>query len=523
MNFFLKRLLLVCTVWQLVASGAANCQIGFNKIIDIPNTLSLNFDDIVYEGDRLIVRGNAYYDSLNLWGLFIAGLDTNGIVLWHNTIVDTFSQSPIITNTPGRFIINNDNNFVIPTAYFNTNKMGIFILDSIGKELISHIFPKYGLLAYPYDIIQSNNFYYIFGRIVRENYIGDVFILKSDSSGHERWIKYYGTPQTNETFGDVLKNNDGTFTISSSVYSDDYYDEPFGHGWRRPWIFTVDTSGQIRKQWTGQQNDIRTLGGGPLFKTNDGDWIVVSYEHKAVLSAGQTDINSAPTVSKLDPDFNLIWKIYLSDFNNIYDFINDLEYDAVRDEYILTGDIGIQFNPWSGALEGWICKLSSEGDVLWSMADTALYDPNHYVQHHLGGVALSPHGSIYAAGYIDHSIPPGINYGWIIKVTPDGCIDTICTTVSVEDQMKYKEVPIPVYPNPTTDLLNINLKDILSTPLTITFISVDGKVLGTSILQSGLNSITLKDVIGNQRGVIFYKILGLNQIISQGKIIRLLH
>ena len=269
----------------------------------------------------------------------------------------------------------------------------------------------------------------------------------------------------------------------------------------------------------GQTNDTRTLGGGPIYRTKERDWIIVSVEHKDVLSAGQVDLNSSPTVTKLDSDYNLIWKKYLTDFNNIYDLIFDLEFDSIRNELILTGDIGIRFNPWSGALEGWICKMSVDGDILWSVADTALYDPNHYVQHHLGGVALSPSGSIYAAGYIEHSIPPGLNYGWIIKATPDGCIDTICTTVSIEEQIRHKTMPIPVYPNPTSNLLYIDLSEIKGDNFTMEFLSMDGRSQGMTILNRGLNEVILQNVIGDRSGLYIFKINAEGKAIGLGKVV----
>ncbi len=474
MNIFFKRLLQVLTIWQMVAPGAAICQNGFNKIIEIPNTLSLNFDDILYDHDQLIIRGNAYNDSLNLWGFFIVGLDTNGMVLWHNTIEDSSHHTHIISNTPCRIVKSTNNGYLAPSKFYNYGKSCLFIFDSMGNEKYVQIYPKYGLTIFPKDVIQIGSNYFIAGSIQQENFKDDVFVIKTDSIGQQLWIKYYGTTAFSEPFGDLFKNPDSTFSISSSIYSDDYNDEPFGQGWRRPWIFTVDTSGQIVKQWMGQTNDARTLGGGPMYRTKEGDWIIVSVEHKDVLSAGQVDLNSSPTVTKLDSDYNLIWKKYLTDFNNIYDQIFDLEFDTIKNELILSGDIGIRFNPWSGALEGWICKMSADGELLWSIADTALYDPNHYVQHHLGGVALAPSGSIYAVGYIDHSKPPGRNYGWILKATPDGCIDTICTTVSVEEQINHKDEQVRVYPNPFSDRVHFRIQHLRSQSILKVF-GPDGK------------------------------------------------
>lgn len=519
MDSFIKRLLQILVIWQLVAPVAANCQNGFNKIIEIPNTLSLNFDDILYDHDQLIVRGNAYNDSLNLWGLFIAGLDTNGVVLWHNTIEDSSHHSHIISNTPCRVVKSTNNGYLAPSKFYNYGKSCLFILDSIGNIKYIQIYPKYGLTIFPKDVIQIGSNYFIAGSIQQENFKDDVFVIKTDSIGEQLWIKYYGSPAFSESFGDLLENPDSTFSISSSIYSDDYNDEPFGQGWRRPWLFTIDTSGQIVNQWMGQTNDARTLGGGPIYRTKEGDWIIVSVEHKDVLSAGQVDLNSSPTVTKLDSNFNLVWKKYMTDFIGMFDEILDIEYDSKRDEYIFTGQKTVYFNQWSGALEGWICKMSADGELLWSVADTALYDPNHYVQHHLGGVALAPSGSIYAAGYIDHSKPPGRNYGWIIKATADGCIDTICTTASVEEQINRKKVPIPVYPNPTSDLLYIDLSGIEGQNITVEFLTLDGQSQGVAILNPGLNKVIMQHVIGDQSGMMIYKIVADTRTIGLGKVI----
>ena len=519
MLHFLKRLLTIMAIWQIAAPGTAICQNGFNVILNIPNTLSLNFDDILYNHDHLIVSGNAYIDSLNLWGLFITELDTNGIVLWHNTLLDSSGQSHIVTNTPCRFIKKEDNSYVVPTYYFNTGKLGLFIVDSTGKKVQFQIYPKYELTIFPKDIIQMDNSFYILGTIQRENFKDDVFILKTDSLGQQLWIKFIGTPAYNETFGDVLNNHDGTFTISSSIFSDDYYDQPFGQGWRRPWVFTVDTSGQIINQWMGQTNDARTLGGGPMYRTDDGDWILVSYEHKEVLTSGQTDLNSNPTITKLDSNFNLIWKKYLGNFTGIYDLIIDLEYDNRSQTLVAAGERVVSYAPWLSELEGWILKLNLDGEILWSVSDTVISDPVNGVIHFLGGVEVAPTGSIYAAGYVTHNKPPQRDYGWIIKATPDGCIDTICTTLSIEEQIRHKTMPIPVYPNPTSDILYIDLSKIEGQTITVEFLTLDGQSHGVAILNTGLNKVIMQHVIGDQSGMLIYKIVADTRTIGLGKVL----
>jgi len=513
MDLFLKRLLQILVIWQMVAPGAAICQNGFNKIIEIPNTLSLNFDDILYDHDQLIVRGNAYNDSLNLWGLFIAGLDTNGVVLWHNTIEDSSHHSHIISNTPCRVVKSTNNGYLAPSKFYNYGKSCLFILDSIGNEKYIQIYPKYGLTIFPKDVIQIGSNYFIAGSIQQENFKDDVFVIKTDSIGEQLWIKYYGSPAFSESFGDLLENPDSTFSISSSIYSDDYNDEPFGQGWRRPWIFTIDTSGQIIKQWMGQTNDTRTLGGGPMYRSDEGDWIIVSYEHKEVLSSGQTDLNSNPTITRLDSNYNLVWKKYLGNFTGIYDLIIDLEYDNRSQTIIAAGERVVSYAPWLSELEGWIIKLNMDGEILWSVSDTVISDPVNGVIHFLGGVEVAPTGSIYAAGYVTHSKPPQRDYGWIIKATADGCIDTICTTVSVEEQINHKDEQVRVYPNPFSDRVHFRIQHLRSQSILKVF-GPDGKECYQTTISEGESTFNFDF----PPGMYFYAITDDLGIFASGRI-----
>lgn len=111
----------------------AVCQYGFKKVIDYNDSRSLNFDDIQVRNDKIYISGNAYIDSVNLWGQSFAEFDTNGISLWQKTYLD--STSHIIKNTPARFYFCENGNIIIPIKYFNRGNLGLIFLDSIGNEV----------------------------------------------------------------------------------------------------------------------------------------------------------------------------------------------------------------------------------------------------------------------------------------------------------------------------------------------------------------------------------------------------
>ncbi|MEP6645903.1 MAG: hypothetical protein ABJC12_02340 [Saprospiraceae bacterium] len=434
-------------------------------------------------------------------------------------ITDSENKTNFIANTPTRFIQLSDGKIIIPCCNFNTLQLSLFSFDSLGTEIKNNIYPTFGLVVYPCDIRFMTDSYYIFGRVVRESYIGDLFILKIDSLGVEKWIKFFGDSLTNEVFGDVIQNKDGSFSISSSMYSTNYLEEPFGQGWVKPWIFTIDTSGTIVKQWIGNKNDARTFGGGPTYRTKNGDWIIVSTEYKDVLSAGVTDLNAAPTVSRLDTNFHLLWKTYLSDYIGMFDHIADMEYDTIRNEIVVAGQRVVYFNPWSGAYEAWIAKLSADGQILWSVSDTSSEIMWPYADPYIGGLEIAPSGSIYAAGYLDDLHSPRRNYGYLIKVTPDGCMSTLCNTTSINDQIQKKSHKVLVYPNPTNQKLFVDLGRVSGIKMTMLFYTIDGKDLGSTNLDNGLNDLDLDKILSGYRGVLLFKIVIDGEIVDQNKII----
>lgn len=441
-------------VVQLAIHAIANCQIGYNKHIPDFDSSTINLDDILFSNDELVIRGNIYIDSLDLWGVFIAGLDTTGALLWHNIVVD--STSHLLAGSPSRFIRMENGNYPIGIHYYDTRKLGIIIFDSLGQVIAKKQYDYEGFVAFPQTISAFDGYLYLIGTIQKYDYSTDLYVLKTDDEGNFIWFKLLGSIQNDEfMLGKVLNNNDGTFTISSGIFSPNYQLN-VAAGWRKPWIFNIDTSGTIISQWIGDKNDPRTHGGGSTLHLDNGDWIILSIEYKEDENHWNT-LLWGPTITKLDKDYNLLWKKYLTEYNFPMESTKDLEFDPKNREFIICGQRIIIFteDDNTGAQEGWLLKLSYEGEVIWSRTDTLIRKLNKSVEHTLVGVELSSTGSIYAAGTV--SIV-SFQRGWIIKVTNDGCIDTLCTTTSLEHQMK-NNMGLLAYPNPTNNQINIELEN----------------------------------------------------------------
>lgn len=78
---------------------------------------------------------------------------------------------------------------------------------------------------------------------------------------------------------------------------------------------------------------------------------------------------------------------------------------------------------------------------------------------------------------------------------------------------------IPVYPNPTSDLLYIDLSEVKGDNFTMEFLSMDGRSHGMTILNRGLNEVILQNVFGDQSGLYIYKINAEGKTIGLGKVL----
>ncbi|MCB9285876.1 MAG: hypothetical protein H6560_01060 [Lewinellaceae bacterium] len=87
---------------------------------------------------------------------------------------------------------------------------------------------------------------------------------------------------------------------------------------------------------------------------------------------------------------------------------------------------------------GWLHKFSPEGDSVWENLIDAPFPIVYTNQGTLAGVGELSSGSIVAAG---ETINGNQRYIWLVKVTADGCLDTLCSTVS-----PVVEAPAPEEP-----------------------------------------------------------------------------
>jgi Secretion system C-terminal sorting domain len=282
------------------------------------------------------------------------------------------------------------------------------------------------------------------GKIQNYQYNNEGMLIKADSSGNEIWRKYYGSPGFDCYIGEPYIIDDTTIVLPGRK---SYWPNtgPINNTWTKTWILTVDSLGNIKSQWESPKN-VENGVATRMLKMPNGNWLYSTSEF--VPMPGQIDdFGLHPKIVCRDNNFNFLWERYLG--NNPVSFNYTIDLQSTSDgNYVVTGRSA--FDAFVGGC--FVYKFAPNGDGIWRYLNFC--EPVEDCEQLMGGIVELPSGSLVAAGYIEN-FAEGKAYGLLIKLDKNGCLDTSCsgTTGTYEAEVVSK---IKVYPNPSSDLINIS-------------------------------------------------------------------
>jgi hypothetical protein len=451
-------------------------QSGFNRIYDLGYPRN-QFRNLIVHQDTVIAYGIARMDTFpNLQCLFLARFDSSGTSIDSRLICDSLGDYLSMNINWAEIIRTSDGGFALTAASIIRNN-GVFVKlrQDLSVEFIQEYPDSVNLVEIYNSIVEFPDGYLLGGYVQRPNYLQDAFLRKVDKQGNSVWFSYYGQYDVVDLFSSYYKIND-----SLVAYTGGYVNDNNSLTGRGPWVVVMDCNdGNIHKEWRPDSSSVGTIHF--IYPLSDTTWLL--YGKKTL------QINPArvmPFCALTDTAFNVkdIW--LFGPGANITNFLWDIE--PTPDGFFITvGQVNAKNpNTEPTAVYGWVYKVSPDLDSLWSLqVIPPVDDPKNYGGY-LGGVGILSSGNMIAGGYANSM--EGI-HPWLVKFTPDGCIDTLwCATTPVWEpyDLEWRKQPVvQLYPNPAQGFVTVELPG-YDTEATLELFSVEGRVcLRQSIPDSG--------------------------------------
>jgi hypothetical protein len=251
-------------------------------------------------------------------------------------------------------------------------------------------------------------------------------------------------------------------------------------------IYGVDSTGEKLWSWRSPSNE-KYKYANSIVPTPDGGLIVASALGTLIwVNNSEDEIYWECIIFKLNSEHEQEWvqpfrmgiPTEFTEFNKVIACPDGSGYLAAGVEgveYIEDGNINEE-NAWD--IGGYLGKVSPQGDSLWDRLILHPNLPTFSEYHEFYDLKPAPDGGYLLIG---ESGSPGTEpsqQGWLVKVDEWGCLVPGCHLLDSAEEVKQEAgIPLLLYPNPATHILNVYLGPaLLPDDARLRIVGMDGKV-----------------------------------------------
>lgn len=432
--------------------------IGAQTTFIRPYDLDVNavvFTSMILDNDTLVVSGFVNSsESSNQSGKLLLKIDTSGHVIWSTFHYADHNQNYSFEKIQRGLIKAPDNSGYYLLGHVFEQASGCLLkFDNNGQFLWQKIYvDDQSRQDYYKKIVKTTGGFYVLGTKQKLDYDSGVFMMKIDYEGNKEWERVYDIDNQDNRFSNFLIIGENEFVISSGIFPplststgmspDDVYASR---------ITGVDSLGNVLWDWNSDfSQDER--GAANLYY--DGYWT-----YSSIRSETEPDgyWRSQPRFIVRDGSFNIVVsKSYdQADYplNGFHNMIPMQEGGFLAMGTNTQDTTGLTYDAYNF---GWLMRLDAMGNKLWERLDLTPVDTFGTANYWTSAVELES-GNIIVSGSCQTSMNFVIkDWGAIIKVDKDGCIDTLCAITDINDLKVHSEYYTNIYPNPFVDILNID-------------------------------------------------------------------
>jgi hypothetical protein len=444
----MKHIILFCLFTQVLYA-----QPGFNIGHDYGYYFNY-FNDIVVQNDTLIAYGLA---QDTVWpykqAVLVARFDSTGIPIDNVLVQDTAFNLFSMDTGSGKILSTKDGGYIMTTlAFYGGDGVVIKLNHQLGIEFVTKFPDTINGSEFLVAPIEIPDGYLLYGFFKREgNSKHDAILRKIDKQGNLVWRKTFGEPDWNESFRKLTFINDSILILSGVRYFTSSLQGSF-----LPWVWAFDLSGNELWNWTTSTlNEFDSIFPYSIKPSETVGWIAYGYKYLGQHPEYNFQRHQ-PYWIKLNENFGFEWaKPFGPSVANTAVFFDIIE--APNKDLIGIGKRGpFDYDPATYYQKGWIMRFSPEADSIWEW--TGKMPAVNPKAHHFAGGDLLSSGSIVAAGQGESAT--GNWYCWLVKLSPDGCLDTLfChpTVSTVTTPLSAEQ--IRVFPNPAVGQVSIVLEN----------------------------------------------------------------
>jgi hypothetical protein len=416
--------------------------------ISFPNT---EITDMITDNDTVVMYGTGFNNNFE-WkqGLVIAKLDSNGTVLHEKIILDALGDKLAVSERWGKIINTSDGGYIATAApvirksamliKFDNELNISFIKEYVDSTLISNFW---------YTPREVKNGYLLYGTQQFPDLKIVGFVKYVDYQGEVIWEKRFSFVDNNTNISDLQLVNDTVFIFTTT-------DQGGGGqvGSVRSGIYKINFQGEIIDMWQSAPN-APTGGLLRVMPLVGGDVITYGFARKGFTPFGTELLQ--PVMTRFDTNFNIMWTYYFGRVTSITAKHLQKFSKTIDGNYFGVGQYGTKVGTDVTRGHGWVYKFSAEGDSLWGRTFPTPLLPDEYPNGGiLYGAGILSSGNIMAGGLAED----GQNrYCWLVKITNDGCMDTLFCQTSDIYSHETGDNKISIYPNPANDQIHINASD----------------------------------------------------------------
>jgi len=244
------------------------------------------------------------------------------------------------------------------------------------------------------------------------------YSIKIDSSGNERWRRYYGSNSTDEMAAAFIKTSGNRLLIAGQRNNREYSDDHLFKSWS--YLLLLDTAGNIVRDTVGEDENM----GIPqsLIETQDGNFVyctnyyVGKYQWLGHFTRGY--------VAKIDSNLNTLWEGKFGDSSTLTGLRNIVE--------LSTGElvtVGTNYNASYTSTSdyhnnGLVVKLNTQGSQLWQHDYRGVTRIGQQLEDNvLHDCEVLSDGSIIACGVAQDNNDTFPQQAWLLRINADGCLD----------------------------------------------------------------------------------------------------